>query len=164
MSGDAPGAEWPLTEKGRGDSRALGSRLANRSVEATIWTSPERRARETAALAFPLATPAVRNQLSEVGKPWYAGAEDHANAVAQYLRGGVVAGWEQREAVIARTSRLKLECESMDGIVLVSHGLFITTWLDHEIGLSEPFTFWSDLQMPDAWEVNFEERSLHRIA
>ena len=115
-------------------------------------------------MAFPLVTAAVRTQLSEVSKPWSASADAHANAVAHYLRGDVVAEWEHREAVIARMSQVKLECASMDSIILVSHGLLITTWLDHEVGLSEPFTFWSDLRMPDAWEVNFEEGSLQRIA
>jgi broad specificity phosphatase PhoE len=110
-----------------------------------------------------LVTAEVRNQLSEVNKPWYASAEEHANAVAGYLRGDVVAQWEPREAVIARLSQLKLEFESMDSVVLVSHGLFITTWLDDEIRLSDPLSFWSDLQMPDAWEVNVDKRSLHRI-
>ena len=44
----------------------------------------------------------VRNQLSEVAKPWYPSADDHANAVSNYLRGDTVTGWEPREEVANR--------------------------------------------------------------
>jgi broad specificity phosphatase PhoE len=162
MSGETPGAERPLTEKGRNEARALGTRFANRPL-AVIWTSPERRARETAALTFGSVAAEVRSQLSEVKKPWYASADEHANAVVEYLRNDVVAGWEHREAVIARIAQLKLDFGSFDSIVLVSHGLFITTWLDHEIGLDDPFSFWTNLRMPDAWELDPDKQSFDRI-
>ena len=45
----------------------------------------------------------------------------------------------------------------------MSHGLFITTWLDHEMGLTDPFVFWSELRMPDAWELDLDEKSFRRI-
>jgi broad specificity phosphatase PhoE len=163
MVGHTPAAEWSLTERGRNDARVLGTSLAGRSASTIVWTSPDRRAYETAALAFPLAVTDVRNQLSEVKKPWYASADEHANAVANYLRGEVVQGWESREDVITRIAQLKLDFESLESLVLVSHGVLLTTWLDHEIGLDDPLSFWSDLRMPDAWELNLEEKSLERI-
>ena len=43
------------------------------------------------------------------------------------------------------------------------HGLFITTWLDSEMGLTDPFVFWSELRMPDAWELDVDEKSFRRI-
>ena len=163
MVGEPPGAEWPLTEKGRSDATVLGTRLAGRSANTAVWTSPERRARETAALAFPLAASRVRDQLSEVKKPWYASADEHANAVAKYFRGEMVKGWEHREAVNTRIVQLKLGFGTSESIVLVSHGLFLTTWLDHEIGLDDPFSFWSNLRMPDVWNLDLEEKSFERF-
>jgi broad specificity phosphatase PhoE len=163
MSGQTPGSKWPLTEKGRRDAGALGRRFADRP-RAVIWTSPERRARETAALTFPSVAAEVRSQLSEVKKPWYASSDEHANAVAEYLRGDEVAGWEHRQAVTARIAQLRSGFGSFDSIVLVSHGLFITTWLDHEIGLDDPLSFWSNLRVPDAWELDLDEQSCDRIA
>jgi broad specificity phosphatase PhoE len=160
---ETPGAEWPLTEKGRSDACVLGTRLAGRSANTVVWTSPERRARETAALAFPLVASRVRDQLSEVKKPWYASADEHANAVDRYLRGEMVEGWERREAVNTRIVQLKLGFGTSESIVLVSHGLFLTTWIDHEIGLNDPFSFWSNLRMPDVWNLDLEERSLERF-
>jgi hypothetical protein len=43
MTGETPGAEWPLTEKGRKDATALGMDLAGRSTSAIVLTSPESR-------------------------------------------------------------------------------------------------------------------------
>jgi hypothetical protein len=60
----------------------------------------------------------VRSQLSEVKKQWYASGDKHAKAVVKYSRGDVVAGWEHREAVIARIAQLKLGLGSFDSIVL----------------------------------------------
>jgi broad specificity phosphatase PhoE len=156
-------AEWPLTEKGEADACVLGTELAGRSAGAIVWTSPERRARETAALLFPLVAARVSRQLSEVTKPWYASADDLTKAVATYLRGDAVEGWEHRQAVIARITELKLSFRSLERLVLVSHGLFLTTWLDHELTMNDPLSFWSGLRMPDAWELNLEEKSFARI-
>ncbi len=163
MVGETPAAARPLTEKGRNDARVLGTHLTGRSVITLVWASPERRARESAALAFPLMVTGVRDQLSEVKKPWYASADELENAVAKYLNGEAVEEWEPREDVIARIAQLKLEFGSLEGLVLVSHGLLLTTWLHYEIGLDDPFRCWSNLRIPDAWEFNLKEKSLERI-
>ena len=163
MVGETPGAEWPLTEKGRNDATVLGASLAGRPESAIVLTSPERRACETAALAVPLVVARVRDELSEVKKPWYASADERTNAAAKYLNGEVVEGWERRENVISRIAQLKSDVGSSQGLVIVSHGMLLTTWFDHEIGLNDPFSFWSDLRMPDAWVADFEDKSLERI-
>ena len=163
MAGETPVAEWPLTEKGRNDATVLGTSLADRSTGAIVLTSPERRARETAALALPLTVAGVRDQLSEVKKPWYASTEEHTSAVVKYLKGDVVEGWERREDVISRIAQLKSDLGSSESLVLVSHGLLLTAWLDHDIGLNDPLSFWINLTMPDAWVADFENHSLERI-
>ena len=164
MTGETPGAEWPLTEEGRKEAAALGRSLTRRSASTIVLTSPERRARETAALSLPSVVAEIRDQLREVMKPWYASAAEHTNAVARYLKGETVEGWERREDVISRIALLKPDFGSSKHLVLVSHGLLLTTWLDHEIGLSDPLSFWSELRIPDAWAVDFEDKSLERIA
>lgn len=162
-AGQTPGAEWPLTEKGRNDASVLGTNLAGLFSSAIVWTSPERRAPETAELAFPLVVATVRVQLCEVKKPWYASANEVTNATDNYLNGEVVQGWEPREDVISRITQLKSDFGASESLVLVSHGVFLTTWLDQEIGLDDPFSFWSDLRMPDAWEFDFDETSIKRL-
>ena len=163
VAGETPGARWPLTEQGRNDASVLGTSLAGRSASSVVWTSPERRARETAALAFPLVVSAVRDELSEVKKPWYASADEHTNAVAKYLKGELVEGWERHEDLFSRIAQLKSDFGFSENLVLVSHGLLLTIWLDHEIGLNDPLSFWSHLRMPDAWVADFEDKSLERI-
>ena len=114
-------------------------------------------------LTFPAVVAEVRSQLSEVHKPWFASSDADAKAAVDYLRGDVVAGWERRADVIARIAELRSGFRFFDRIALVCHGLFITTWLDSEMGLTDPFVFWSELRMPDAWELDVDEKSFRRI-
>lgn len=158
-----PAARWPLSERGRRDARVLGGRLADASTGTPVWTSPERKARQTAALAFPSAATHVREQLREVGKPWYAKPDELTGAVATYLRGEPVEGWERRDDVIARLASVGVDFAPWQRVVVVSHGVLLTTWLHHEIGLDDPFAFWSNLRMPDTWELDLAEKSLGRV-
>jgi broad specificity phosphatase PhoE len=158
-----PADRWPLTHQGRDDARVLGDRLGELTATTTVWTSPERKARETAEHAFPTVAARVRQELREVMKPWYATADELAPAVAGYLRGESVEGWEHRDDAIARLSPLRADIGPAERFVVVSHGLLLTTWLDDEHGLEDPFLFWSNLGMPDAWEFDLEEKSLRRI-
>ncbi|MFZ0248451.1 MAG: phosphoglycerate mutase family protein [Acidimicrobiales bacterium] len=162
-TGETPGTEWPLTQQGRKDASVLGTNLTGLSSSARVWTSPERRARETAELAFPLAVAHARVQLCEVKKPWYASADEVTDATHKYLKGEVVRGWERREDVIGRIAQLKSDFGAWETLVLVSHGVFLTIWVDQEIRLDDPFSFWTDLRMPDAWELDFDKRSLARV-
>lgn len=159
-----PADQWPLTDEGRHDAAALGRRLADGPTSTIVYTSPERKARETAALALPSIAAHVREQLSEVKRPWYAKSDQFADAVANYLSGEVVAGWERREDVIDRLAWLKADSTPSERMVIVSHGVLLTTWLHYEIGLEDPFRFWSNLRMPDAWELGPEEKSLERVS
>jgi broad specificity phosphatase PhoE len=159
-----PTDQWPLTHEGRHDAGALGRRLADGSTSTVVFTSPERKARETAALAFPSIAAHVREQLSEVKRPWYATTEAFGDAVANYLSGEVAEGWERREDIIDRLAWLKADSTPSERMVVVSHGVLLTTWLNHEIGLEDPFRFWSNLRMPDAWELGPEENSIERVA
>jgi hypothetical protein len=110
-----PADQWPLTDQGRREASALGRSFAHGSTTATVWTSPERRASETAALVLPSVAIRVREQLSEVKKPRYITAEDHARAVASYLMGETVLGWERRDDGVARLAWLETDFNSIEG-------------------------------------------------
>jgi broad specificity phosphatase PhoE len=156
--------EWQLTDKGRNDAQILGELLRRSIVPTLVWTSPERRARNTVALAFPSEVAGIRVELSEVRKPWYASTDDHAAALASFLRRDAVTGWERHENVIARIKRLTQSFRASDRPLIVGHGVFLTTWLDHDIGLDDPVSFWSNLRLPDAWELDLQEKSFRRIS
>ncbi len=163
-AGDTPGTQRPLTLEGRNHARELGKQLCGRSFPTVVLTSPERRASETAALVFPSVVAATRDELSEVKRPWYAEADEHVNALAGYLRGDAVEGWEPQGDVIARISRLTPDFRSSEHPVLVSHGVLLTIWLRHQVRLDDPVSFWSNLRMPDAWEFDFQSKSIKRIS
>jgi broad specificity phosphatase PhoE len=161
----SPAEQWPLTERGRSAARALGGSITRKSTASIVWTSPERRAFETAQLTGNWLELRVRTQLSEVKKPWYAASSDHAEAAAGYLRGEPMEGWESSDMVVARIAQLETAFSSgEEDVIVVSHGLLITTWLDRVIGLDDPFEFWANLRTPDAWMADFEGKSLKRIA
>ena len=98
----------------------------------------------------------VREQLSEVDKPWYTTTDELRQAVARYLGGETVEGWERREDVIARLDLLAADVSPDERIAVVSHGVLLTIWLDHEGVLEDPFAFWSDLRTPDAWAFDID--------
>ena len=158
-----PADDWPLTDKGRFDAGALVGRLADRSMTTIVYTSPERKARETAALAFPSVAAQVREQLREVKRPWYAKPKEFTHAVAEYLKGEVVEGWESREDIAVRLASLTADSAPWERTVVVTHGVLLTTWLHQVVGLEDPFGFWSNLRIPDAWELDREESSLERV-
>ena len=62
-----------------------------------------------------------------------------------------------------RLARLTSDLEAVESIVLVSHGVLLTTWIDHQVGLDDPVSFWTGLRMPDAWAVDLGEKSVERI-
>src|SRR5690242_10663679 len=122
-----PSHEWPLSEEGRDAARAL-VLPAGRAL-----TSPEPKARETAALARLDAT--IDARLREVARPW---TDAYKTQVRRYLGGEDLEGWEPRTDALAR---LHAALDGFDGVV-VSHGLAISLYA----GLS--FDEWRALPFP----------------
>ncbi len=158
-----PAVEWSLTQRGRARASELGNALAARSGITGLWTSPERKARETAQLSVPGAAAVVRHELGEVRRPWYPSAGALRAAVSVYLRGGEVEGWEPHEDVLNRVASVQREVPTTGRVVLVSHGVLITTWLAIAVRLDDPFRFWEAPRLPDAWAVDFGTGALERI-
>lgn len=164
VDGEAPAAEWPLTERGRERASALAHTLAARLEITEVWSSPERKARETAALAVPGVTAAVWNELVEVGRPWYPTGDKHEAATSEYLTGRDLAGWEPHAEVLHRLQTIERALPLTGCVVVVSHGVLLTTWLARAIGLEEPARFWRDMLLPDAWAVDLATRAVERVA
>lgn len=96
VDGEAPRARWPLTGRGRERASALARALAARSGITEVWSSPECKARETAALAVPQMAAVAWTELAEVGRPWHPNVEEHRAATCEHLSGKDVAGWGSR--------------------------------------------------------------------
>ena len=122
-----PSNEWPLSDAGRADARALVLPAL------PALTSPEPKARETASLARLDAV--VDERLREVERPW---SDDYQLLVERYLGGEDLVGWEPRATALAR---LHAALDGFDGVA-VSHGLAIALYA----GLS--FEEWRALPFP----------------
>jgi broad specificity phosphatase PhoE len=93
----------------------------------------------------------VDNRLREVRRPWTSG--NFNGAVASYLRGDSIEGWEPIEQVVARFEAALTSHSGEGPIGVVTHGTATACLL----GTDEPADrahFWSDLTMPDAWTVS----------
>jgi broad specificity phosphatase PhoE len=153
VSDNLPPAEWPLSDEGRRAAAALGRALDVRAV-ASVWVSGERKAHETAVLAFPHAAIRCRDELNEVARPWYSQPQELTDAMAAYLSGDDMAGWEPHDQVADRVARVLSELSSAGRVAIVSHGALLTALVDWQIGLEHPFEFWSGLRMPDVWKID----------
>jgi 2,3-bisphosphoglycerate-dependent phosphoglycerate mutase len=153
-------AEWPLTTRGALAVRRLATVLSG--LEPTwIITSPERKARETAALlAESLEIPVAEDELiAEQG----AGPDEFI-ADYQTFRGLVQTHFAQPRDVVFRNEaaadaarRMTTcvdRCRAAGGVpVLVSHGRIMASWLADLTG-QDPWEIWNSFHLPDLIEAN----------
>ena len=116
------------------------------------------------SLRFPSAPTRVREELGEVDEAVVrhdrraAGRPSPVTWVARPSKAGSVVRTCSPDSIV-----LQADINPGERLVVVSHGVLLTTWLDHVGVLNDPFAFWSDLRTPDAWELDLEEKSLERI-
>lgn len=79
-----------------------------------------------------------------------------------YLTGVPVAGWESLDDAAARFGSAIADLG--ESSIVVSHGTIMSAWLSEQIDDLDAVSFWDELQMPDAWLVDLDNRTLHRIA
>ena len=136
-------AEWALAPGAHAAAAELGRHLRGQTVVA----STERKAIDTAA-ALGLGPVTTSAAFCEVDRPWYDDAADMVRDAARWFAGETLAGWEPFADGVGRFGQ-----SIGDADVVVTHGTVMTAWL-MSLGLvDDPFAFWSDLRMPDAWEV-----------
>ena len=134
---DSPPHEWPLLD------REAGAVLACLLPPVPVVCSDERKAVETAEAMG--RTFSIDGRLREVSRPWIGDRDDFGSAVRRYLGGEVLPGWEPQSEALARFT------EAAEGIV-VSHGTVMSLFVASQVKV-DPIAFWSDLTMPDAWEL-----------
>jgi broad specificity phosphatase PhoE len=127
------------------DVQRLRRRVPPRAV---IVSSDYRRARDTATC---LGTPLLDTRLREVERPQ---TENFERAMARYLAGESVSGWEPRDEVVGRI-RAVIEEFGVDA-VYVGHGTAFTLYLTAAVRDLDAVTFWSGLRSPDVWQLGTE--------
>jgi broad specificity phosphatase PhoE len=142
-----------LDDVGRSQAVAAGERLDGRGFDLVV-SSPLRRARETASLAFPHAVPRIEPRLQELdwgdltGLTWSDIEQNHPATAAEWARVGwpVPPNGEDPRALWRRVAAalLDLHAEAFDGdVAVVCHGGVIRAALGAARGLG----------LADAWRV-----------
>ena len=153
----SPAHTWPLDPDGYAAIEAL--RTSGRlPVAATWFSSPERKARETAARLTDEPV-AVVDDLAEQRREarWFATAEELRDVVrAAFARPDVAAVPEwplsvTRERVVAAVHRLR--AAHPGDLVLVGHGTAWTVLAAALTGAPPDLDAWARLAMPDLWVV-----------
>lgn len=156
---------WRLSEPAREDCVLLAHALP-KDLAPVIYTSPEPKAAETAAIiALRLGLEVVADaRLAEADRPqgW---EDDYRATVLRYLAGGEEAGWEPAVAVRGRFAAAvegALAAHTAGDILVSNHGMALSLYCADvaEIDLAG---FWRELTFPDAWRLDLERRTLERL-
>ena len=142
-----PPERWELTEAGHAAAAAL--RIPHRAL---LVSSLEPKARQTLEPSGSVATDARFNEIRRVE----AYDESFRELRMAYIGGVDHDGWEPRAEVAARFDAGIAEWRRRAGdrpLVVASHGMAMTLWLDATVGLADPVAFWSALRMPDVIPV-----------
>lgn len=150
---EKPPRDWPLSERGIEEARALAKVAQAWELEA-IYTSSEVKARNTGLIiadALGL-LPNVVDGFDELRMPdWIGNADEFNDAVRVILEDGPGAprGSERAEHAAARFAHgVEIVAQGAFPAAIVSHGRVLTAWLARAIGLDDPYETWHRMPMP----------------
>jgi broad specificity phosphatase PhoE len=154
---------WELDAAGRLAAAALARVLP---PDALLVASEEPKARQTLAPARTVFTDAVFTdaRFNEVVRDEPSAGDFRARRRA-YVSGTDHPGWEPRHQVAARVGAgIAFWSARAAGrpLVVAGHGMALTLWLTTAADLPDPAAFWSDLRLPDLFELDPATRTLHR--
>jgi broad specificity phosphatase PhoE len=148
---------WPLGEASRDAARRLARLLP---AEPLVLVSDETRATQTANELVAVRGGFVRvdARIGEAHRPdrWH---DDYRARGFRYVAGQTYVGWEPHETVVRRFDagvRAALGVRADAPLVIVSHGLALTLWLQSVGAVSDVGAFWQDLTFPDAFRVSVQ--------
>lgn len=140
------------------DGRAAARRLAEAlPCGALVLTGHEPQAVQTAEAIASVRGGCVRvdDRMREARRP-HRWDERHRDRARRYVGGQPYVGWEPQEAVARRfDAGVRAGIGTRDGapLVVVSHGLALTLWLQSVGAVADVEAFWTSLSSPDAWSV-----------
>lgn len=151
---DAPPGSWPLSEEG---TAAAGRLVALLPDDAYFVSSTERKAIET-LVGRVEHSDARFDEVARGDEPFDG---DFRRRRREWVEGTAHDGWESQPAAATRFAEgvaAALDRAELDGraaAVIASHGMVLTNWLVHAgyVPPAEAGEFWSDLRLPDCWQV-----------
>lgn len=139
------------------DVGCLGARLALSSQAVVVATTEQKAVDTTEALGID--TPVrTTTDLGEVAKPWFDDSADHHSAAQAYLRAQPLPGWKPIEAAVSRFQRALDEHLGDADVVAITHGTVMSAWLAAAGVVADSPSFWSQLRLPDGWEIDLATR------
>jgi broad specificity phosphatase PhoE len=169
---DLPARDWPLSSDGRIQAERLAVRLASLRAPPIVFSSPERKAFETAGLiacALGLKVERVADlREHDRSGAGYLAADAFAAAIARFFSRPeeLVFGRETAAQAGARFTAAvhELSARTPDrDILLVTHGTVMTLYAAAVAGV-EPLPFWRGLGMPAAIVFSLpDHRLLQRL-
>ena len=167
-----PARDWPLSVDGRIEAERLAARLTTLRAPAVIFSSPERKAFETAGLIacahglkVERADDLREHDRTGVG---YLDADAFAAAIARFFARPEELVFGRETAAHAGTRfaaavrELSARTPNRD-ILLVTHGAVLTLYAAAVAGV-EPLPFWRGLGMPAAFVLSLpDHRPLQRL-
>ncbi|ACU73721.1 Phosphoglycerate mutase [Catenulispora acidiphila DSM 44928] len=154
----APPHQWPLSEDGRTAATLLADILPK---DSRLVASAEPKAWQTLE---PAGQPERDPRFNEIWRtePW---GGNYRQRRREYVEGVDHPEWEPRAQVAERFGAAVAEHLAIADdrpLVVATHGMAMTVWLTARIGLSDPGTFWAELQFPDAHRVDLETGTIAR--
>jgi broad specificity phosphatase PhoE len=155
-------AAWPLSAAGRMAARQL---MAKIPVDSVLVASDEPKAWQT--LSPDGDRHVLRdNRLGEVRRAERF-TSDFERVRRDYVGGQDLEGWEPRVQVCQRFAAAvteAMQAASDRDLVVASHGMAMTIWLNQTISLPDPEAFWADLKFPDLLLVDLPAHSAVKLA
>jgi broad specificity phosphatase PhoE len=156
---EVPPEQWELDTAGRRGAESLKHVIP---AEAVLVSSQEPKARQTLEPTGHVFTDPHFNEVAR-GEPYHGDFRARRRA---YLTGTDHPGWEPREHVTERFDagikhwRTRVATQPL---VVATHGMAMTLWLATAIDLDDATSFWTDLRLPDVFEVDLTARTLERV-
>lgn len=159
---NVPAREWPLSERGIEEARALAEVAEGWGLRA-IYASPELKARSTALVLAERAGLFVRvvPGFEELRiDDWIGNADEFSDLVRRILEDPAVSvrGAEGASAAAARfAAGIGVVEEGLFPAAVVSHGRVLTAYLAGPLRLEDPFAFWRNIPMPGWASFNLDD-------
>jgi broad specificity phosphatase PhoE len=157
-----PAHEWRLSANGRSRTHQLAQQVTSHPTR--LITSTEAKGIETGQILadswdVPCTVAPDLHEHDRRGVPYFSDQAEFENTVAQFFARphDLIFGDETAVQALTRfRTAVVTQCEKYptDTLGIVTHGTVMTLFVCYHNPVINPFTFWQNLSMPDAYKLN----------
>jgi probable phosphoglycerate mutase len=154
-----PARDWPLSERGIAEAKALVGSAAGWGL-AALYSSSEPKAQTTAliigdAIGVPVRVADAFDELRM--SDWIGNADEFNDTVRAILEGEPPRGAESRDDAAQRFAEgIAIVAAGALPAAIVSHGRILTSYLAKHRGLEAPFDYWRAMPMPGWTQIDLD--------